>query len=300
MSFSKAEVSRTIVPQRASILLFMLNHLGEIVTELKLQKLVFQVQNEAKIPEGYRYLKHYYGPYSQELSMDSVTLMNEGLIERQAVIGRNYPYWVFRVTEKGKEYFAESVLPAMAPKSIERMRKVLDKYSGYNHYELAKIVYHEWKIKEFGNLDLEIRELERDLQAVTSFWETMYFPACPAITYFLAFLEYSQEALTKVASTKDTVIKSVLARACRELTDNLASVAQVCSKKDVCPMEAERGLCKTPDPSIYEIFNFIEDFCERQNILPKMSQRELTELMTEDEYKRLQNTFRTLTASSSF
>jgi len=289
-----------IVPERASVLLFMLNHLGEVVTELKLQKLVFQVQNEAKIPGGYRYFKHYYGPYSQELSMDSVTLMNEGLIERQAVIGRNYPYWVFRVTEKGKEHFEQSVLPAISPKSIERMRNVLDKYSKYSHYKLAEIVYHEWKIKEFGNIDSEIQALERDLQAVTSFWETTYFPECPAITYFLAFLEYSQEALTKVTPTKDAVIKSVLARACRELTDNLASIAQVCSKKDVCPMEAEKGLCKTPDPSIYEIFDFIEDFCERQSILPKLSQRELTELMTEDEYKRLQNTFSTLTASSSF
>ncbi|MGQ9640328.1 MAG: hypothetical protein ACUVUB_07805 [Candidatus Bathyarchaeia archaeon] len=300
MDSSRAESSRTPVPERANILLFVLNHLGEVITELKLQKLVFQVQSEAKIPGGYRYFKHYYGPYSKELSIDTVTLMNRGLIEKRVKTGRNYPYWIYRITDEGKGYFKELVLPSMTSKSIERMRSILDKYSKYNHYELAEIVYHEWKIKEFGSLDLEIQELERDLQATTSFWETIYLPECPNITHFLAFLEYSQEALMKASSTKDSVVKSVLARACRELTDKLERTAHLCSKREMCLMKIEKGLCKTSDPSIYEIFDFIEDFCKRQGILPKLSERELRELMTEDEYRRLQNTFETLTASSSF
>ncbi|MEM3527886.1 MAG: hypothetical protein QXI59_06140 [Candidatus Bathyarchaeia archaeon] len=300
MDICRAEASRTTVPERANILLFVLNHLGEVVTELKLQKLVFQVQNEAKIPGGYRYFKHHYGPYSQELSMDSVMLTNRGLIEREERIGRDYPYWVFRITEKGRWHFTQSILPTMTSKSIERMRSVLDKYSKYSHYKLAEIIYNEWKIREFGSLDLEIQMLEKDLQATSSFLETIYFPECPAITYLLAFLEYLQEALTKVRQTRDVVVKSVLSRACRELTDKLVSVAQICSKKHLCPVEAEKGVCKAPDPSIYEIFDFIEDFCERQGILPKLSKRELAELVTEDEYRRIQNTFKTLTGSSSF
>jgi len=80
----------------------------------------------------------------------------------------------------------------------------------------------------------------------------MYFPECPAITYFLAFLEYSQEALVKVSSTKDPVIKSVLVKACRQLNGNLAKIAQVCSKKGVCPLEAEKGLCQNPDEVVFK------------------------------------------------
>ncbi|MBS7626872.1 hypothetical protein KEJ51_07550, partial [Candidatus Bathyarchaeota archaeon] len=278
MDISRAEASRTTVPDRANILLFVLNQLGEVVTELKLQKLVFQVQNEAKIPGGYRYFKHRYGPYSQELSMDSVMLMNRGLIEREERIGRDYPYWVFRITERGRWHFSQYILPTMTSKSIERMRSVLDKYSKYSHYELAEIIYNEWKIREFESLNLEIQMLEKDLQATASFLETMYFPECPAITYFLAFIEYSQEALTKIRRTKDAVVKSVLSRACRELTDKLVNAAQICSKKHLCQVEAEKGVCKAPDPSIYEIFDFIEDFCDRHGIQPKLSERELTEL----------------------
>ena len=291
-SSSRAELAKVSVPERAGILLFVLTQLGEVVTELKLQKLVFQVQSLAKIPKGYRYVKHYYGPYSRELRMDTCTLANEDLIQRERVIGREYPYWVFRVTDRGKTYFNQSILPHLPSQSLHRMQDTLGSYSSYNHYQLAEIVYRQWELRDPQNVCLEIQALQEDILAVKSFWETVYFPECPAITYFLAFLEYSQEALSKVSITEDTVVKSVLVRACRELNDNLASIAEVCSKKEVCPLEAERGLCQNPDPSVYEVFDFIEDFCERHGILPKLSQRELTELMTEDEYKRLQNAFK--------
>ncbi|MFH0897930.1 MAG: hypothetical protein V1850_07805, partial [Candidatus Bathyarchaeota archaeon] len=79
------------VPERAGILLFLLNSLGEIITELKLQKLVFLIQNEAKAPKGYRYFKHYFGPFSRELIIDTTTLMNESLLDKEEVIGMNHP-----------------------------------------------------------------------------------------------------------------------------------------------------------------------------------------------------------------
>jgi len=298
MKTSDAIIAHASVPERANILLFVLNQLGEVTTELKLQKLVFQVQNKAKAPGGYRYFKHYYGPYSRELNIDTFTLMNGGLLEKKAILGREHPYWVFRITDQGKAYFNQSILPKMTSQLLQRMHDRLDEYSVYNHNALAEIVYKEWKIEDPKRVDSEMQILKGDLQAVMSFWEAVYFPECPAITYFLAFLEYSQEALEK-ASTKDNVIKSVLVRACKELNDILANIAQVCSKKDICPIEAEKGVCQNPDPSLYEIFSFIEDFCERNDILPKLQNRGLNELMTEDEYKRLQKTFKTFNISSS-
>jgi len=294
-----AKTKQVSVPDRVSIPLFILVETGQIATELKLQKLVFQVQNSARIPGGYRYFKHRYGPYSRELSMDCSTLANQGLIEKERVLGGRYPYSMFKITPFGKAYVDSVLNKTFTKKSIRRMRKVLDEYKAYGHYELAELVYRQWKIKQPERINSEIKDLAKDLQAVADFWESISIPECPAIVYFLAFIEYSQDALSKAASTKDTVVRSVLLNACSELCDNLSDIANVCSKEDVCPLDAEKGLCRNPDPSLFEVFSFIEDFCERNKVLPRLLNRDLEEMMTEDEYKRLQTAFKTYDTSSS-
>lgn len=276
------------IPRRASILLFVLNELGEVITELKLQKLIFQVQNKAKIKGGYQYFEHYYGPYSKELSMDTFTLMKRGLIQKEIVSGSEHPYWVFRITDKGRRYFKDVIQPNFPSNLAHRIRNVLEMYANYDHYKLTEIVYKEWRIKKPEKLASEIEKLMINLQSVKSFWEALYFPECPIIPYFLAFLEYSQDALEKVSQIKDTVIKSVLVKACQELSDVLANVAQVCSREDLCPLDVLKNICQTPDPSVSEIFGFIEDYCYRNNILPKLFDRSLSELMSGEEYQRLQ------------
>lgn len=290
---SKVGLITLSIPERTSILLFTLNYLGKVVTELKLQKLIFQVQSKAKTPRCYRYFKHYYGPYSRELSLDTSTLMKEGLLEKEAVFGREHPYWIFRITKEGKKFFENQILPNMPSGLVKRMKRVLDEYSAYDHYTLTDIVYKEWSIKNPKKIDSKLQALTSDIQTITNFWEAIYFPECPAITFFLAFLEYSQEALQKVAPIKDPVIKSVLVGVCQELTDILGNIAQVCSKEEACPIEAEENLCRTPNPSVHEIFAFIENYCERNNILPKLTKRQLREFMTEEEYRRLQKIFHT-------
>jgi hypothetical protein len=296
---SETELAQEAIPERAYILLFVLSQLKAVYTELKLQKLVFQVQNKAKISGGYRYFKHYYGPYSRELTIDALTLINQGLIQRETVLGREYPYSVFRISERGKAYFEESVLPKLPSANSERMRLIVDEYSQYTPHALAEAVYKQWEIEQPSKIDSETRALETDLHTMSSFWETQYFPECPAVTYYLAFIEYSQDALEKVVATRDPVTKSVLLNACSELNQKLGGIAEVCSKKSECPAVVERDLCRNPDPSVYEVFGFIEDFCERQKILPKLWDRDLHELMTGDEYGRLKKVFQTFDTSSS-
>lgn len=287
------------VPERASILLFLLNNVKQVVTELKLQKLIFLIQNEAKVPKGYYYFKHYYGPYSKELNIDTTTLMNEGLLEKREVNGTNHPYWIFKITDRGRGHFKETFLDDRNSKLLDRMQNVVTKYAACNPYELTEMVYKKWDIRSPETVDSKIKYLRKDIQAIMRFWESLYFPECPTITYFLVFLEYSQEALGKVSEIDDVVIKSVLLGACRELNDNLANIAQVCSKKGMCPIEAERGLCQVLNPSISELFSFIEDFCQRNKVLPKLEERDLTELVTEEEYRCLQEAFKTIGTLSS-
>ena len=287
------------IPERSAILLFVLDHLKEVVTELKLQKLIFQIQNKAKAPEGYRYFKHYYGPYSRELHIDTFTLMKDGLLEKELMLGGDREYWIFRITEQGRTFFENNMVNLLSPGLLNRMKNILNEYSVYNHNQLARIVYQEWKIEKPNKVQEEIFEVKRDIGALIHFWEAAYFPECPAITYFLSYLEYCQEALDRVALIGDVVVKSVLVRACQELRDTFSGIADVCSTQDFCPMEAEKGVCKNPDPSVFEVFHFIEDFCEQNKLLPKLCNRNLHEMMTEEEYGRLQKALKTLDNCSS-
>lgn len=283
------------IPTRTNITLFVLNELPQVATELKLQKLIFQVQNLARVSGGYRYFKNHFGPYSKELSMDTGTLANENLIEKEIVLGREHLYSVFKITERGRDYFKNYVAPNIDPQELLAMQKVLDQYSEYDHYQLARIVYEEWKIDEPQSIGSEIQVLKEDLQAIMDYWQTCSLPDCAAITRFLAFLEYSLEALVNAASNTDIVVKSVLARAIRELVENLESIARVCTNQDACLIEPDKGLCRHSDPSVHEVFGFIEDFCEKHGILRKLSKIPLEELVTEDEYKRLQDAFKNFT-----
>ena len=107
----------------------------------------------------------------------------------------------------------------LSPGLLNRMKNILNEYSVYNHNQLVRIVYQEWKIEKPNKVQEEIFEVKRDIGALIHFWEAAYFPECPAILYFLSYLEYCQEALGRVALVGDVVVKSVLVRACQELRD---------------------------------------------------------------------------------
>ena len=281
------------IPESSHILLLVLDRMGEINTELKLQKLVFQVQNEAKITGGYPYFKHHYGPYSRELHLDALTLANQEFIKHEVVVGLRYSYSKYNITDRGRTYFRQFVLPGLKQRDITRMSQVLDKYGDYTPHDLAETVYKQWRIKEPEAISHEVSQLLGSLNSVKAFWDSLYLPECFVINYYLAFAEYSLDALSRAASSRDTVVRSVLVHAGKELCDKLETIADACSKRDECPAEVAKDLCNSTDVSIYEIFEFIEDFCSRNKILQRLSERDVADLMTEEEYGRLMKSFQT-------
>jgi uncharacterized protein YwgA len=288
---TEIDLQRISLPDTANIPLFVLRQLGEVFTELKLQKLVFQVQNEAKIPGGYPYFRHYYGPYSRELHMDTLTLVHQGLLQQEPIVGLEHRYMKYNLTEQGKRYFDEFVAPKITAKDLNRMTKILLQYAQMKPVELAETVYKQWRIKQPEMVNADMKELPGTLETVKSFWETLYFPECPAITDYIAFLEYSLESL-EIARKSDVVVRSVLATACKELADKLSAMAELCSNKGECPVEVAQSLCKDSDPTVHEVFEFIEDFCDRNKILPKLLDRDFSDLMTRDEFERLRTAFK--------
>jgi len=286
-------------PERSWIPLYILNEADKIVTKLKLQKIVFLLQNEAKIPSGYAYYKYLYGPYSRELELDTSTLDNLKLICKKEVIGIHNAYWEFSSTISGRKLF-QDIRPKINKHLLDRMQNVLNKYIKMDHNEITAHVYEKYYLNREREINEKRRVLLSNIDSMIAFYESVYFPECPAIIDILAFSEYCSMATKKMDSFQDPVTQSVIVNACGELIDRLSELGKFCAEERICLAKAEKKLCRYPDPSIHEIFLFIEDYCAKKEILPRLSEIDFSELMSGEDFERLRKAFEEPSAKHSY
>jgi len=285
MDSQAIEREKTVLPERVWIPLFVLNESGKIATKLKLQKLVFLVQTEAKIADGYDYKRYYYGPYSPELDVDACTLDGNKLIETSLNFGVRYPYWTFNIRDEGRQLVSK-LLEKQDKRVVDRIRKNLPEYLAMNHNQIVEFVYTKFGLKDRKQLLHNLGDSLRSLSSVTACYESLYFPECPFITDALAFSEYCTSALEKAKSVGDDVVKSVILNSCNELIVKLMEIGQICSAERICFVKAENRTCQYPDASVSELFSFIEDYCVKKSVLPRLDEFSFSK-MSEEEFERL-------------
>ena len=287
---------RSELPERSWIPLFILNESESIATKLKLQKLVFLIQNKAKIRNGYDYKKYYYGPYSSELDLDTCTLDNNKLIRMELKSGRTYPYWNFHILTQGRE-MATFLLENINKTLIDRVMNCLNEFIVMDHNEITEYVYTKFWLTDKKLLHRNITDSLRTLKSVIACYEGAYFPACPFISDALAFSEYCNHAITKAKNLSDDVEKSVVVNSCNELIFRLLEIGKLCAEEKTCFVEAERKICRTPDPSLFEIFSFIENYCIKKDILPSLHDFGFR-MMSGEDLERLKDAFANLDLDS--
>jgi len=64
--------------------------LGVSVSAMKLQKLVFLIENELNFDLGYKFIPYYFGPFSKKLQDDIYQLRNLGYVEVKDLTERTY------------------------------------------------------------------------------------------------------------------------------------------------------------------------------------------------------------------
>jgi len=283
------------LPKRTWLPLFVLNSTNRIVTKLKYQKIIFLIQNDAKIWNHYNFKKHYYGPYSKELDVDTKTLSNQGLLQIKKIYGAKYPYWNFEITNKGSDIL-NSLLNNVSPHIKERVSNALKKYIDMNHNEITELVYSRFQLRNKKELNRGMVESYDTLKSVISYYKGIYIPECPILTYILGFSEYCLEAIKRMES-KDDVMKSVIINSSNELACRFLDIANYCDEKSLCIEKADKVICGSSEPDLFEIFTFIEDYCSTNEVLPKIEDMDFSEFITMEEVKRLEMAFQTVDLS---
>lgn len=284
------------LPERIWIPLFILNESENITTKLKFQKLVFLIQNKAKIRKGYDYRKYYYGPYSSELDLDTCTLDSKKLIRMEKISGRKYPYWNFWIQDHGREV-ANVLIDNLSKTLVNRVKECVHEFIPMNHNEITEYVYSKFWLTDEKKLNEHIKDSLQTLKGVTACYEGVYFPECPFIVDALAFSEYCNHAITKAKDLADDVQKSIVVNSCNELIFKLLEIGKLCAEEKMCFAKAERKICKNPDPSLFEIFNFIEDYCVKKDILPSLHDFGFR-MMSGEDLERLKDAFANLDLDS--
>lgn len=84
-----------------------LMHFFSVATEVtgrkKLQKMIYILQ-KCHVPFEEKYQFHFYGPYSEELSLRVEELCNLGFINEQKEDKSNYFQYHYKITEDGQEF----------------------------------------------------------------------------------------------------------------------------------------------------------------------------------------------------
>ncbi len=93
-------------------LLSILNQAGEIVGRKKLQKMVY-IAKKLNFPFNERYNFHFYGPYSEELTLKIEEMCNLGFINEVKENKGGYFQYRYKLSETGKEFLDLSKIEEM-------------------------------------------------------------------------------------------------------------------------------------------------------------------------------------------
>jgi len=267
--------NRINIPERCWIPLFVFNRLGKIVTRKKLQKLIFLVQEEARIKEGYEFKKHHFGPYSPSLAADIEMLAENEILAREHYIS-NHEYFIYYSTEESEKIFNENFTGMLINNLEERIDAKLDKYGDCDHNTLTEYVYKKY-LPEDEDYEERTRRVVNDLLSLNLLWESHYTPECPLFIDAKAIIEYATLLFSKDFNGLDQVVKGVLLVASEDLIENLVDVTN-----------DHRCECSEVDPSLIDLFDFITYYCNKNDVLPLPEDLDFSLLLTDAEIEQLE------------
>ncbi|HET7578796.1 MAG TPA: YwgA family protein [Bacillales bacterium] len=84
-------------------LMAVLQHAGEIAGRKKLQKIIF-IAKKLKYPFHEKYHYHFYGPYSEELTLRVEELCNLGFLTERKETKSGYAQYCYSLTAEGEKF----------------------------------------------------------------------------------------------------------------------------------------------------------------------------------------------------
>ncbi|MRH44005.1 YwgA family protein [Aquibacillus halophilus] len=141
-----------MLPNHAKLMKFFLAS-DEVVGRKKLQKMIY-ILKQCDIPFEEKYEFHFYGPYSEELTLRVQELCNLGFLSETKEKKSNYYQYRYQMTEQGEEFLNHSTVQIPA---IENMVGLMKKKSSRFLELVSTMLYFD---------DLSKQEVEEKVQNV--------------------------------------------------------------------------------------------------------------------------------------
>lgn len=123
--------------QEHAKVLHLLEQAGEVVGRKKLQKIVYITQ-KLRFAFHQKFQFHFYGPYSEALSLEIEELCQLGFLQERLEDKGNYNVYRYQITEKGKDFLDH------IPAELGNMLPIVDKLnqSSARFLELVSTVFY--------------------------------------------------------------------------------------------------------------------------------------------------------------
>lgn len=158
-----------MLANHAKLMLFFKNA-GEVVGRKKLQKMIY-ILKKCDIPFEEKYEFHFYGPYSEELTLRIEELCNLGFISEQKESKSNYYQYRYAVTEAGEDFLGHSAVEL--PSCSEMIEKMKDKSSRFLELVSTMLYFDHLSKKEIEEKVQIVKKssnyTETDIQAAWQF-----------------------------------------------------------------------------------------------------------------------------------
>lgn len=263
------------------ILLMALKKLGKIFTKTKLQKLIFLVQEEARIKGGYDdFNKHFYGPHSYHLTADVEILAQEDLINKDQYIGgKGRPYYVYGATEKGNKLLEDNLCPKIDESIVGKAKTIIDKYGECEYEELMEYVYKKY-LPESEDYEIRLGELLNNVKILENLWEEQYSPESALYVDLMSTLEYINLVFDKINEMSlDRVVKGVLLVTSEDLIENSFETGEQYFSDE----NFDESLIQLND-----LFDFLCYYSDKNDLVPTLEKIDFSEILNEEEFERLE------------
>ncbi len=267
------------VPQRLWLPLLILETTGDLRSKTKFQKIAFLTQFESKLDE-YDFIKHHYGPYSDGLDLDTVCYPSL-IIQKisPSYYSSNRPCYSYYITEQGKNVLSE-LKQKLNPETIQLVVTKIKEINEKPLCELLEEVYEKFALKKDDSKQLELQVKEELMKVIPPINHSYMKFGNRQTTFVLGILELIEKILSK-SQTKDTVQKGVIFNLSKEIIQRCKDLA-----KDVIPPTDSKYL-RPQFLEIYDLYNYLIQYCENRNIVKDPMSQSLDEILTEDEALRL-------------
>lgn len=236
-------------------ILFVVGNAGDFLTHFHLQKTIYLLKVEGRVPIRYKFGKDAYGPYDLEIKSDAIDLEQMGLLsmmwERAG--------WKFRVLPRGREQILQ-MEQILGDRESQRLKQIVRKYCFRSVANLAQYIYAQ-HIKTTGEHRVTRDELSARAQQLLRKVET--YPPSRNRHLLAGGVDYCHLALQR-EQLHDPVHRDQLYRAITAILEEASAIVEVAGKDT-------QALEHISLDGFEETFNYCKKAVEDLGVLPDLS-----------------------------